>query len=82
MALEDLFMVAETISRIIPKTGVNVSYYMVLAGLMILLILSSFILVTIATRSIFTIFRKPPSFIVKAILLVGVALLILGVILP
>ncbi|MEM4901481.1 MAG: hypothetical protein QXL53_05670 [Acidilobaceae archaeon] len=82
MALEDLFMVAETISRIIPKTEVNVSYYMVLAGLMILLILSSFILVTIATRSVFLVFRKPPSFIVKAILLVGVALLILGVILP
>jgi len=82
MAVEDLVKVYETLRSIVPDSGVNVSYYLVLAGFLILAGFTAFLLASVAVKSLLLSFRKPPSFSIKLILILGLALLLLGIIMP
>jgi hypothetical protein len=82
MALEDLVHVVESFSKIVPSTGFNLSYYLVLAGLVILVGFLGVFLVSLTVRSFLMLFKKPPSYAIKLILLVGLALFLLGLIMP
>jgi H+/Cl- antiporter ClcA len=82
MALEDLVHVVEGFSKIVPSTGFNLSYYLVLAGLVILAGFLGVFLVSLTVRSLLMLFKKPPSYAIKLILLVGLALFLLGLIMP
>jgi len=54
----------------------------VLAGLVILVGFLGVFLVSLTVRSFLMLFKKPPSYAVKLILLVGLALFLLGLIMP
>jgi len=82
MAVEDLVKVYETLRSLVPDSGINVSYYMVLAGFLILAGFTAFLLASVAVKSLLLTFRKPPSYAIKLILILGLALLLLGIIMP
>lgn len=82
MALEDLVQVVQTISALLPGASVNLSYYLVLAGFVILVGFAGFVITSLALRSFLALFNKPPSYAVKLVLLVGLILFLLGIIMP
>lgn len=83
MALSDLFNVLEDIARLAPlESNVNISYYMILVGILILLAITAYVGLVLAFRSVVTVFKKPPSFLLKAAIILSIVLVIAGILIP
>ncbi|MDM7275653.1 MAG: hypothetical protein P3X22_006005 [Thermoprotei archaeon] len=83
MALSDLFNVLGDIARLAPFGGsVNISYYMILTGILILSAITAYVGLILAFRSAITVFKKPPSFLLKAVIVLSMALILVGILIP
>jgi len=82
VALEDLFHLMEGFSRVVSSGDVNVSYYLVLAGFIILGGFAMVALATLTVRAFLLVFRKPSSYAIKLILAIGLVLFIVGLLIP
>jgi hypothetical protein len=82
VALEDLFSVVESFSRAMPSGDVNISYYLVLLGVIILGGFAVVTLTTLTVRAFLLAFRKPTSYAIKLILVVGLILFLVGLLMP
>ncbi|MDT7866757.1 MAG: hypothetical protein RRE21_07550 [Desulfurococcales archaeon] len=82
MALEDLFSVVESFSRAMPSGDVNISYYLVLLGAIILGGFAVVTLTTLTVRAFLLVFRKSTSYAIKLILVVGLILFLVGLLMP
>jgi hypothetical protein len=82
VALEDLISVVESFSRVMPSGDVNISYYLVLLGVIILGGFAVVTLTTLTVRAFLLVFRKPTSYAIKLILVVGLILFLVGLLMP
>ncbi len=83
MALSDLVNVLQDLARLAPfKGSVNISYYMILAGILIFLAIAAYVGLVLTFRSVTTVFRKPPSFLLKAVIVLSIALVVIGTLIP
>jgi len=82
VALEDLFSVVESFSRAMPSGDVNMSYYLVLLGAIILGGFAVVTLTTLTVRAFLLVFRKSTSYAIKLILVVGLILFLVGLLMP
>jgi hypothetical protein len=82
VALEDLFSVVESFSRAMPSGDVNISYYLVLLGAIILGGFAVVTLTTLTVRAFLLVFRKSTSYAIKLILVVGLILFLVGLLMP
>ncbi len=82
MALEDLLHILQSLGGIVPSGEFNLSYYLVLTGFIILVGFGGVVLATLAVRTFLSLFKKPPSYAIKVLIVTGLILFLLGIIMP
>lgn len=82
MAVEDVFRAAETIKSIVPLQGFDVSYYLVLFSLTVLILVVSFSVGVVVYRFVNSLSNLDTYGVVKSLVLVGVLLLFIGILAP
>ncbi|MCX8196632.1 MAG: hypothetical protein N3F67_06145 [Acidilobaceae archaeon] len=84
MGVEDVAAAFERITSVFPHIGLqgDVSYYLALAGLTILFLVTIFSVGFLVIWSITTALNKPPSFLAKAVIVIAIFLVFLAIILP
>jgi len=82
MAVEDVFRAVETIKSIVPLQGFDVSYYLVLFSLTVLILVVSFSVGVVLYRFVNSLSNLDTYGVVKSLLLVGVLLLFIGILVP
>ncbi len=82
MAVEDLYRAAETLKSVLPVQGFDLSYYVVLASLTILILVVSFTAGIVLYRFANSLANLDTFGVIKSLVIVGVLLLFIGILAP